>query len=862
MEKNYNHDNVEDKWYKIWEENKYFAPKKEGEPFSMVIPPPNVTGALHLGHALDNTLQDIIARYQRLKGKRVLWVPGTDHAGIATQNVVEKQLKTEGLHREDLGREKFVDKVWEWKEEYGNRITKQLRKLGASCDWDHERFTMDEGLSKAVRENFVRLYEKGLLYRDKYIVNWCPRCHTAISDIEVDHKDEHGHLWHLKYPIAGSPDKFVVVATTRPETMFGDTAVAVSPSDERYADLIGKELILPLTNKKIPVIADHHVDKDFGSGAVKVTPAHDPNDFQIGLRHNLEKIIVMDTNAVMNENAPKKYQGMDRYAARKATIADLEELGLLEKIDDHDHAVGQCYRCSTTIEPYLSKQWFINMKELVPAPIKAVKDKDIEFIPNRWEKLYFEWMENIRPWCISRQIWWGHRIPVWYCDDCGKEIVSKTDVTACSCGSKNVRQDEDVLDTWFSSALWPFSTMGWPENTADLKDFYPTSVLVTGYDIITFWVSRMITMGIFNLDDVPFRKVYIHGLVRDAQGRKMSKSLGNVIDPLILIADKGADVLRFTLAGLVTSGGQDIRLMDDKITSSRNFVNKLWNVSRYVLMQDPEKNGEIGATVADKWILAAFDKVNSDVDKYYDSFDFNFAVERLYEFVWNEFCDWYIEMTKLHKQASQPTMIYILNGVLKMLHPIIPFITEEIWQTLTKHPLFSDNNTETIMKTLWPVSEASSINTSTVEEMQSLVKTTRNLKAEKNIAGKKGSLFVITKNTELENYKNYIVSLSSLEEVSFITEADKPTDKHAYGVVSENTSIYLPLAGLIDTAKEKEKLQKNINNLTSEVTRLDKKLGNKGFTDNAPAEVIEKQKAMLEENKAKLSLLEKELAEL
>lgn len=862
MEKNYNHENVEDKWYKLWEENKYFTPKETGKPFCMVIPPPNVTGALHLGHALDNTLQDIIARYHRLKGDRVLWVPGTDHAGIATQNVVEKELQKQGIHRESLGREKFVERVWQWKEEYGNRITSQLRKLGASLGWEHERFTMDEGLSEAVKENFVRLYEKKLLYRDTYIVNWCPRCLTAISDIEVDHKDENGHLWHIKYPIANTPTLFITVATTRPETMFGDTAVAVNPSDERYSQLIGQELILPLTNKRIPIIADNHVDKDFGTGAVKVTPAHDPNDFQIGLRHNLEKVIVMDTSAIMNENAPEQYQKMDRYSARKQIIKDLTALGLLEKTQEHAHAVGHCYRCDTTIEPYLSKQWFIDMKQLAGKPIAAVKNKDIQFIPERWEKLYFDWMENIRPWCISRQIWWGHRIPVWYCEDCNKEIVSKTEVTACTCGSKNIKQDEDVLDTWFSSALWPFSTLGWPEKTKDLKDFYPTSVLVTGYDILTFWVSRMITMGLFNMNEVPFRKVYIHGLVRDAEGRKMSKSLGNVIDPLIIIKEKGADVLRYTLASLVTSGGQDIRLMDDKLVAGRNFINKLWNVSRYILMQEPETTGEIGATLADKWILSVFKKVTDETDKYYNEFEFNFVIETLYEFVWNEFCDWYIEMTKLHKQESQPTLIYILNGVLKLLHPIIPFISEEIWQQLKTHPLFSDEEKNSIMLSAWPEPEPSTFDVSAFEEAKAIIKNTRNIKAEKNIAGtKKGKLLVSSATTSIASYEKYITYLSGLESTTFSSEQTAPAEQHAYCVISETTAIYLPLAGLIDTAKEKEKLQKEADKLLGIIKGLESKLNNKGFTENAPADVVEKQKITLEENISKLKLLENKLTE-
>lgn len=863
MEKNYNHENVEDKWYKVWEENKYFAPSKNGKPFSMVIPPPNVTGALHLGHALDNTLQDIIARYHRLKGDRVLWVPGTDHAGIATQNVVEKELQKQGIHREELGREKFIERVWQWKEEYGNRITSQLRKLGASLDWEHERFTMDQGLSEAVKENFIRLYEHGLIYRDTYIVNWCPRCHTAISDIEVNHKEEEGKLWYIKYPLMDNPNKCLIVATTRPETMFGDTAVAVNPSDERYKNLIGKKLSLPLTSKEIPIIADHHVDKDFGTGAVKVTPAHDSNDFQIGLRHKLEKIIVMDTNGIMNDNAPAQYQGLDRYVARKKIVEDLLNANLLEKTEAHEHAVGHCYRCNTTIEPYLSKQWFVDMSKLTNKPIQAVKNKDITFIPDRWEKLYFDWMENIRPWCISRQIWWGHRIPVWYCSDCNRELVSKTEVTSCSCGSKNIKQDEDVLDTWFSSALWPFSTLGWPDKTKDLQDFYPTSVLVTGYDIITFWVSRMITMGLFNMKQVPFHKVYIHGLVRDAEGRKMSKSLGNVIDPLIIIKEKGADVLRFTLASLVTSGGQDIRLMDEKLVSSRNFINKLWNVSRYILMQEKEIAGEIGATIADKWILSVFNKITEETDKYYNEFEFNFVVEKLYEFVWNEFCDWYVEMTKLHKKESQPTLIYVLNGILKLLHPIIPFITEEIWQQLKLHPLFKDDANKSIMLSAWPKKVKETIKNNNIEEIKDIIKTTRNIKAEKNIAGsKKGKLIISSNLLNLKDYEPYITFLSGLESTSFVLSRVAPTEQHAYAVISENTVIYLPLAGLIDTKQEKEKMEKEASSLTKIINSINQKLQNQGFIAKAPKEVVENQKSLLEETKSKLQLIESKLSEL
>jgi valyl-tRNA synthetase len=872
MEKNYKHDDIEDKWYKHWEVNNFFAPSGKGKNFSMVIPPPNVTGALHLGHALDNTLQDILARYHRLKGDRVLWVPGTDHAGIATQNVVEKKLLERGISREEIGREKFIEEVWKWKKEYGNKITQQLRKLGASLSWEHERFTMDELLSNAVKENFINLYEKKLLYRDTYIVNWCPRCLTAISDIEVTHTEQQGFLWYIKYPLEDTPTNFLIVATTRPETMFGDTAIAVNPKDERYSHLIGKNAMLPLLNKKIPIIADNHVSPEFGTGAVKVTPAHDPNDFQIGLRHNLEKIIVMDTTGKMNANAPIDYQNLDRYIARKKIINDLTSIGLIEKIEPHLNSVGHCYRCDTIIEPYLSKQWFIDMKKIVQKPIDTVKNKEIQFIPERWEKLYFDWMENIRPWCISRQIWWGHRIPVWYCQDCEKEIISSTTPDTCSCGSKNITQDEDVLDTWFSSALWPFSTLGWPEETKDLKDFYPNSILVTGYDIITFWVSRMITMGLFNLKNVPFHKVYIHGLIRDAEGRKMSKSLGNVIDPLIIIKEKGADVLRYTLASLVTSGGQDIRLMDDKLVSSRNFINKLWNVSRYILLQETSKEEKLGSTLADKIILTLFDQVLEEIDAYYQNFEFNFIIDKIYDFVWNEFCDWYIEMTKLHKKESQKTLIYILNNILKILHPIVPFITEEIWQLLKNHPLFEKNFNNTsncLMLETWPQKNNLIFDEQTIDTIKSynevklIIKNTRNIKAEKNIAGsKKGNLLIFSSLTELYSYEKYITFLAGLESCQISSEKNSPSETHVYSVISDSSELFFPLIGLVDIEKEKEKLIKEADSLSLSIDTINKKLSNKGFCDNAPKEIINKQKVLLEENIVKFNLVKDKLTEL
>ncbi len=863
MDKAYNHSNLEDKWYKEWEEKGYFTPRGNGEPFSMVIPPPNVTGALHMGHALNNTLQDIVARYYRLLGRKVLWVPGTDHAGIATQNVVEKQLFKENSNREALGREKFVQRVWEWKEQYGNTITNQLRKLGASCDWSHERFTMDEGCSEAVKENFVRLYNDKLLYRDVYIINWCPRCHTALSDIEVEHEDKEGFLWHIRYPVVGGNNEYIIVATTRPETMFGDSAVAVNPEDARYKKYIGRMLSLPFTGREIPVIADNHVDKDFGTGAVKVTPAHDPNDFQIGLRHKLESIIVMDGSASMNENAPLKYQGLDRYTCREKLIVDLETEGFLEKTQKHDNSVGHCYRCHTVIEPYLSKQWFINMEKLASAPIESVENGDIKFIPDRWKKLYFDWMNNIRPWCISRQIWWGHRIPVWYCEDCQAEIVSKVDVKSCpKCSSHKVVQDEDVLDTWFSSALWPFSTLGWPEETQELKGFYPTNILITGYDIITFWVSRMITMGLYNMQQIPFKDVFIHGLVRDAQGRKMSKSLGNVVDPLKIIEEKGADVLRYTMASLVTSGGQDIKLTDERLVTSRNFVNKLWNVSRYILMQEQVATGELGATQVDKWIIARLNAVLQEIDVYYQNYDFNFAIERLYEFVWGEFCDWYIEMTKLHKEASAPTLIYVLNNILKILHPVIPFITEEIWQMMKSHPLFPaiDKACPSIMVSSWPTSTDIGDNALIPEFklVQEIIKAVRNIKLEMNIPlDKKGALIIKGKEVVIKPYIPYMLFLGRLEAVSFAPEA--PKEKYSYAIV-EDVEIFLPLEGLIDIEKEKERLSKEKHKLSQDIALISAKLANTGFVAKAPPVVVEKEKQTIKEKEIQLALINEKLS--
>ncbi|MFA5876616.1 MAG: valine--tRNA ligase, partial [Candidatus Margulisiibacteriota bacterium] len=736
LSKTYDPKDVEQKWYQIWEENGYFKPEinPDGPPFAIVIPPPNVTGSLHMGHALDETVQDIIIRYHRMRGDKALWLPGTDHAGIATQNVVEKELKKTGLSKEKLGREKFVERIWQWKEEYGGQILRQLRRLGASCDWSRERFTMDAGLSKAVTREFVTLYKEGLVYRGKRLVNWCPRCKTAISDIEVDFETKKGQLWYLKYPLeksqisreAGHGIDYIIVATTRPETMLGDTAVAVNPDDERYRHLIGKMLVLPLVGRKIPIIKDELVDPTFGTGAVKVTPAHDPNDFEMGEKHNLPRInILSETGAiVLDEFTPeeaanlKKYAGLDRFKARKAIVEDLEAAGLIEKIEDYENSVGSCYRCHTVIEPYLSDQWYVAVKKLAEPAIRAVEEGKIQFIPDRWTKVYINWMTNLKDWCISRQLWWGHKIPVWYCK-CSEIIVSETPPTTCpKCGGTSLVQDPDVFDTWFSSCLWPFSTLGWPDameggvggrgrprSGSDLATYYPTSVLVTGYDIITFWVSRMIMMGLHFMQDVPFKKVFVHGLVRDAQGKKMSKSTGNVVDPLILIGDVGADALRLALSALISGQGQDIKLADEKIKECRNFCNKIWNASRYVMMNLPEgaqvegspspaQNAKLQATdlkprnLADKWILSRYHRTVKAVTELLDNYDFGEAARRLYEFVWGDYCDWYLELSKSAltgndaktKQTTQAILAQVLLGTLKLLHPFMPFITEEIYQ--------------------------------------------------------------------------------------------------------------------------------------------------------------------------------------
>lgn len=872
MEKVYDPRQVEEKWYPYWEEKGYFHAEvdQSKEPFSIVMPPPNVTGALHLGHAIDNTIQDILTRFKRMQGYNTLWIPGTDHAGIATQAKVEEQLAKEGTNRHELGREKFLERVWDWKEQYGGRITQQLRRIGASCDWSCERFTMDEGCSKAVREVFVDLYNKGLIYRGNYIVNWCPHCHTTISDIEVEHVDREGHLWHLRYPLKDS-EEFLVVATTRPETMLGDTAVAVHPEDERYQHLIGKTILLPLVNREIPIIADEYVDREFGTGAVKITPAHDPNDFEVGLRHNLPSIAVMDKEARMNEQAGI-YQGMERYAARKEIVKDLDALGALVKVDPHQHAVGECYRCSTVIEPMVSKQWFVKMAPLAKPAMEVVREGILEFVPDRFAKIYLGWLENIRDWCISRQLWWGHRIPVWYCEDCGAEISAKEDPDVCpKCGSKHLQQDPDVLDTWFSSGLWPFSTMGWPEQTPELKQFYPTSVLVTGRDIIFFWVARMIFTGLEFMKEVPFKKVMIHGLILDAQGRKMSKSLGNGVDPIEVIDQYGADTLRFMLITGNTPGN-DLRFQPERLEATRNFSNKIWNASRFVLLnlQDYEEAPRGELRLADRWILSRYEATVQAVTKALERFDLGEAGRLLYEFIWNEFCDWYIELAKgrlydkEHPEARhtvQSVLLEVLEGTMRLLHPFMPFITEEIWHNL---PVDGDS----IMVQSYP--KVSAYRDEAVEKQMILImeviKAIRNIRAEMNVQpGKKAEIILVAPEAEhrevLEAGKESIRHLAGGSQVDVVSSLEvKPAQ--AASAVLDGVEVYLPLRGLLDLDKEIARVEKEIAQALQEQSRLEGKLNNPGFVAKAPEEVVAKEREKLEGIFARIVTLKGRIVEL
>ena len=846
LDTKYDPKKVEDRLYAEWVNKGYFhaKPNPDKKPFTIVIPPPNVTGKLHMGHALDETLQDILIRYHRMKGEEALWLPGTDHAGIATQIKVEEVLrKEENLTRYDLGREKFLERVWEWKHQYGSNIINQLKKLGSSCDWDRERFTMDEKCSKAVREVFVNLYNKGLIYQGNRIINWCPHCTTALSDAEVEYADQPGHFWHLKYPVVGSDD-FVIVATTRPETMMGDTAVAVNPEDERYKDLVGKTLMLPLVNREIPVIADDYVDKDFGTGCVKITPAHDPNDFEVGLRHNLEQIKVMNDDATINANGGK-YEGMDRYEARKAVIKDLEDLGLLHKIEDHSHNVGQCYRCGTTVEPMTSKQWFVKMEPLAEPALEVVKNGTTKFVPERFTKTYTNWMENVHDWCISRQLWWGHRIPAFYCQECGETTVSKTDIDTCpKCGGK-VKQDDDVLDTWFSSALWPFATLGWPDKTEELEYFYPTSVLVTGYDIIFFWVSRMIFSGIEHMGKSPFDTVLIHGIVRDSQGRKMSKSLGNGIDPLEVIDKYGADALRFTLA-TGNSPGNDMRFYDERVEASRNFANKIWNASRFVLMNTDETASDVlpaNLELEDKWILSKLNKLIEKVTDNLDKYELGIAVQNLYDFIWDEFCDWYIELVKPRlgtDKNPQNVLIYVLSNILKLLHPFMPFITEEIYSYL---PV---TDKKSIMISDWSVAknelnfDADEENLETIKEA---IKAVRNLRAEMNVPpSKKAKLVIITEDTELFTLGTaFYLKLAGANEV-VVTKDKAEIPENSVSVVVNKAEIFMPQGDLVDKEKEIERLNAEKKRLEDEIKRVESKLSNESFVAKAPQAVVDKEK--------------------
>ena len=864
---------VEKKWYEFWEKNRYFhaEPEPGKKPFSIVIPPPNITGKLHMGHALDNTLQDILIRWHRMMGDNTLWMPGYDHAGLATQIKVEEVLKKEeGKTRFDLGREEFVKRVWAWKEEYGDRIINQLKCLGISCDWERKRFTMDEGCSRAVRETFVSLFEKGLIYKGTRITNWCVNCHTALSDIEVEHEDTPGHLWYVRYPVVGEEDTYLTIATTRPETIPGDTAVAVNPEDERYAKLIGKTLRLPILNREIPVIADSYVDTKFGTGAVKITPSHDPNDYEMGLRHNLPEIVVIGKDGVMTEEAGP-FAGFERYECRKQIVARLKEEGYLVKIEEHSHAVGHCQRCHNIVEPLVSTQWFVKMQPLVKAAVDCVTDGRTQFVPERFTKNYTGWMENIHDWCISRQIWWGHRIPVWYCDDCGEMSASRTDLEKCpKCGSTHIHQDEDALDTWFSSALWPFSTMGWPDNTELLKQFYPTSVLVTGYDIIFFWVARMLIMGMEFMKEIPFEKVFIHGLVRDSQGRKMSKSLGNGIDPLEVIEKYGADTLRFMLITGNTPGN-DMRFYWERVEGTRNFANKIWNASRFALMnmEGYDKDAELAPyTLADKWILSRLQDTVKDVTGLLERFELGEAGRAIYDFIWSEVCDWYIEIAKprlYNKEAAserataQHVLATVLVSAMKLLHPYMPFITEEIYQCLP-------HEAESIMISKWPVADENLIDPEAERGMNAImdsIKAIRNMRAEVNAnPGKKIPAIMLVSEDLREvvaHNDSYIKLLGGIDNLELRPlNGEKP--ENAMAAVVTGIEVYLPLAGLIDVEKETQRLSKELAAMEKDLQRAGGKLNNAGFLAKAPEDVIAKERAKYEELSGKIEAVKKRMA--
>ena len=861
LDKVYSSGEVEKKWSAYWLDNGLFEPDtgSDAAPYSMVIPPPNITGTLHLGHALNNTLQDILARYARMLGKNVLWVPGIDHAGIATQNVVERQLHSEGIDRHSLGRDRFIERVWKWKEESSGTIVNQLKRLGASCDWSRLRFTMDEGLSRAVREVFVRLYKEGLIYRGDYIINWCPRCHTALSDLEVEGEETEGKLYYMHYPLkdSGAPGaglQRITVATTRPETMLGDVAVAVNPADERFTDLIGRKLTLPIVDREIPVIADESVDMEFGTGAVKITPAHDFNDFEMGKKHGLDTIKVMDLNAEMNENAAS-LKGMDRFKAREAVIKEFEAKGLLEKIDPHKMMLGSCYRCRTVTEPTLSKQWFVDAKPLAEPAIKAVEEGRTRFVPKNWQNTYFDWMHNIRDWCISRQIWWGHRIPAWYCKDCGHITVSVADPDICEkCSSKGILQETDVLDTWFSSALWPFSTLGWPDETKELKLFYPTSSLSTSFDIIFFWVARMMMMGIKFMDDVPFTDVYIHALIRDADGKKMSKSKGNVIDPLTVMETYGTDAFRFTLAALAAQG-RDIKLAEDRIEGYRNFTNKIWNLARFTLMNigdaEPQAPERAGLSMADRWIMARLSACAEETREGIESYRFDSSARALYRFVWHELCDWYVEFSKKdlrgdngpeRKEAAAAVLLAVLKDTLKLLHPFMPFITEEIWSKLP-------GAGGSLMREAYPEKSAVA-GDDEMETVMGVISALRNLRSEMNVPLSKVVEGAICFSAEAATREaigegaGYIKDLARVGGIVVAAGGEKP-ENAVSAVTADGVEIYLPLEGLIDVEAERARLTRELEKIAKEASGVEGKLSNENFVKKAPPEVVEKDRARL-----------------
>ena len=867
LNKVYEPSQVEDKIYKFWMDGGMFKaqPDSKKEPYCIVMPPPNITGQLHMGHALDETLQDILIRWKRMSGYSALWVPGTDHASIATEAKIVEAMRKEGITKDDIGREGFLKRAWDWKAQYGGRIVEQLKKLGSSCDWSRERFTMDEGCSKAVKEVFVSYYNKGLIYRGERIINWCPHCKTSISNAEVVYEDQAGHFWHLRYPLTDGSG-YVELATTRPETLLGDTAIAVNPKDERYKDIVGKTVMLPLVNREIPVVADSYVDMEFGTGVVKITPAHDPNDFEVGARHDLPIINVLTEDAKIVDDYPA-YAGMDRYEARKKIVEDLEKGGFLVRVEDHEHNVGTCYRCGTTVEPRVSLQWFVKMKELAKPAIEAVRTGDTKFIPARFEKNYYHWMEDIRDWCVSRQLWWGHQIPAFYCDDCGEMVVTKEDSAVCPKCGKPMRQDPDTLDTWFSSALWPFSTLGWPEQTEELKYYYPTNTLVTGYDIITFWVSRMMVAGMEYMHEKPFSTILIHGLVRDAQGRKMSKSLGNGIDPLEIIANYGADALRFMLA-TGNSPGNDMRFIEDKVKASRNFANKIWNAARFIMMNLPDgfKADKLPEklNVEDKWVISKFNTLAKEIGENLDKFELGVAVQKLYDFIWDVYCDWYIELTKPRiaaggetESTAQQVLVWVMKGMLKLLHPFMPFITEEIWQALV-------NDGSAIMLQDFPVFDGKLVyadDESAFEKIIAGIKGIRNCRGEMNVPpSKKAKLFIETQQADI--FAKGEMFFERLAYASEVNICEKVDEKDCVTVVTDSARFFIPLSDIIDVEKETARLNKDKEKVQKDIDFLSKKLNNQGFIAKAPAQLIEAEKAKLAKAEEKMAKINESLAAL